>query len=331
MQHLSLSQPGIANLKLHIEIVTPAPPGTLHGNRITALRWQQFLLRLNFQSTVTERWSGKSCDVLIALHGLRSYDSIQCFKKAHSDHPIILIMTGTDIYRDLKNSKKVIQSMEMADAIVVLQPEAIDSLPKQFHHKVRVIYQSVKKLSRKVPPKRHFLASIIGHLRAEKDPLCAAESLRLLPQDSKIQLVQLGKAMSPEFKKQAISIEKNIDRYRWLGQLSHSKTLQWLSRSHVMVISSIMEGGAHVVSEAIAIGIPVIASDIPGNRGLLGNSYPAYYPAGDQIALSKLLTKSETNPVFYQKLCKAIAGRQKITKPELEQKSIQKLIKSLVK
>ena len=317
-------------MKLHIEIVTPAPPGTLHGNRITALRWHQFLSHLNYQSTITEQWSGKSCDVLIALHGLRSHDSIQRFKKAYPSNPVTLIMTGTDIYRDLKNSTKVIKSMEMADAIVVLQPDAIQSLPQKFHHKVQVIYQSVKSITRKTPPKRHFLASIIGHLRAEKDPFCAAQSLTLLPLDSRLQLVQLGKAMSPEFKKQAISIEKTELRYRWLGQLSHSKTLQWLSRSHVMIISSIMEGGAHVVSEAIAIGIPVIASDIPGNRGLLGDNYPAYYPVGDQVALSNLLTKAESNKAFYQKLCKAIAGRKKITKPELEQKLIQKLIKSLI-
>lgn len=328
---LNLSSTGNINLKLHIEIVTPAPPGTLHGNRITALRWHRFLSYLNYQSTVTEKWSGKLCDVLIALHGLRSYESIQRFKKVHPHHPVILIMTGTDIYRDLKNSTKVIKSMEMADAIVVLQPDAIRSLPKKFHPKVQVIYQSVKSIAKKNPPKRHFLASIIGHLRAEKDPFCAAQSLPLLPSDSRLQIVQLGKAMSPKFKKMAISIEKNVMRYRWLGQLSHSKTLQWLSRSHVMIISSIMEGGAHVVSEAIAIGIPVIASNIPGNRGLLGNDYPAYYPAGDKVALSKLLNKAEANPAFYQKLCKAIALRQKITKPELEQKSIQKLIKNLVK
>ena len=318
-------------MKPRIEIVTPAPPGTLYGNRITALRWQKFLSRLNYQSTITEQWSGKLCDVLIALHGLRSHDSIEHFKKAHPDHPVVLIMTGTDIYRDLKNSKKVIQSMEMADAIVILQPDAIQSLPKKFHHKVQVIYQSVKGITRKTPPKRHFLASIIGHLRAEKDPFCAAKSLSLLPLNSRLQIAQLGKAMSPEYKKQALSMSKKGTRYRWLGQLSHPKTLQWLSRSHVMIISSIMEGGAHVVSEAIAIGIPVIASDIPGNRGLLGNNYPAYYPVGDQIALSKLLTKVESNAAFYQKLCKAIAGRQKITKPELEQKSIQKLMQSLFK
>jgi putative glycosyltransferase (TIGR04348 family) len=239
-------------------------------------------------------------------------------------------MTGTDIYRDLKKSTKVSKSMEMADAIVVLQQAAIDSLPKQFHPKVRVIYQSVKGITRKTPPKRQFLASIIGHLRLEKDPFIAAQSLALLPPDSRLKLVQLGKAMSTEFKNKALSIQKNVTRYQWLGQLSHASTLQWLSRSHVMIISSIMEGGAHVVSEAIAIGVPVIASDIPGNRGLLGDTYPAYYPVGDKTALSKLLSRAETDPAFYQKMNKAIAARKKITDPALEQRSIQKLLKSLI-
>ena len=317
-------------MKLHIEIVTPAPPGSLYGNRITALRWHQFLSRLNYLSSITEQWSGYSCDILIALHGLRSFESIRRFKKAHPQHPVILIMTGTDIYRDLRKSSRVIKSMEMADAIVVLQPDAIQSLPEKFHHKVKVIYQSVKSITRKTPPKRHFLACIIGHLRTEKDPFCAAQSLSLLPPESKVKLIQLGKAMDPQFKQRALSIQKRDARYQWLGQLSHSQTLQWLSRSHVMIISSIMEGGAHVVSEAIAIGIPVIASDIQGNRGLLGNKYPAYYPVGDQVALSKLLSKAESNRGFYQKMSHAITARQQITKPDLEQKSIEKLIKSLV-
>lgn len=318
-------------MKLNIEIVTPAPPGTLHGNRFTALRWQAFLSNELYQSVVTEKWSGDPCDVLIALHGLRSHDSIRKYKRAYPNKPVVLVMTGTDIYRDLKKSTKVLRSMEMSDAIVVLQPEAILSLPEIFHPKVQVIYQSVQAIARKTPPKRYFLASIIGHLRPEKDPFCAVQCLPLLPASSKIQLVQVGVAMSPKFEKQAISFEKNIERYRWLEELSHSKTMGLLARSHVMIISSVMEGGAHVVSEAIALGIPVIASDIPGNRGLLGNSYPAYYPVGDQLALSQLLLKMETNPVFYQHVCKAIAKRQKITHPDLENKSIQKLMKSLTK
>lgn len=318
-------------LRPTIEIVTPAPPGSLHGNRITALRWQRFLSRSGYASNVTECWSGKECDVFIALHGLRSHPSIVRFKKAYPHKPVILIMTGTDIYRDLKNSSNVIESMEMADAIVVLQPAAIDALPKRFHHKIQVIYQSIKPITRKPTPKRHFLVSLIGHLRPEKDPFCSVLSLDFIHPESQLKLVHLGKAMSATMKKQALSLVKKQVRYQWLGECSHARTLQWLARSDLMVISSVMEGGAHVVSEAIAIGVPVIASDIPGNRGLLGSNYPAYFPAGDAEALSKLLTKAEFEPAFYRKLNRAIAARQKITEPALEQGSIQKLIQRLLK
>ena len=317
-------------MKLKIEIVTPAPLGSLHGNRMTALRWQKILTLLNHQCTLAQEWTSKPCDVLVALHGLRSFESIQRFKHAHPTRPLVLIMTGTDIYRDLKNSEKVHRSMDLADAIVVLQAAAVSSLPKKHHPKVQVIYQSIKGVSRKPPPQRHFLVSVIGHLRAEKDPFCAAQSMSMLPLKSKIQLVHLGAAMSPEFETQARLTEKNEPRYRWLGELSHAKTMQWLSRSHLMVISSLMEGGAHVVSEAIAIGVPVIASDIAGNRGLLGDAYPAYFPVGDPAALSQLLTRAETDPIFYKKMSRAVRKQSAFIKPEREQKSIKKLLQSLL-
>jgi putative glycosyltransferase (TIGR04348 family) len=317
-------------LKPVIEIVTPAPLGSLHGNRITAMRWQRFLKGLGYQSTITEAWSGKPCDLLVALHAKRSHQSIQRFKRSYPTHPIILIMTGTDIYRDLGKTPKVIDSMEMADAIVVLQDKALESLPKRFHQKVTVIYQSISTVARKLPPKGYWLSTLIGHLRPEKDPFCAPRSLNLIPTQSKLKLIHLGKAMSPLMEKQAISMMGHHSRYQWLGELSHRRALQWLARSNIMVITSRMEGGAHVVSEAIAIGVPVIASDIPGNRGLLGDNYPGYFPAGDIKALSKLLYKTESDPSFYQKLNQALLARKKLVQPKLEEKSIQRLVKSLL-
>ena len=317
-------------MKPAIEIVTPAPPGSLHGNRITAMRWQRFLKGLGYKSTITEAWSGKPCDLLVALHAKRSHQSIRRFKKSYPTHPVILVMTGTDIYRDLGNTPKVIDSMEMADAIVILQSKALESLPKRFHKKVTVIYQSISTIARRQPPKRYWLSTLIGHLRPEKDPFCAPHSLTLSPTQSKLKLIHLGKAMSPLMERQAIAMMEHHSRYQWLGELSHGKTLQWLARSNVMVITSRMEGGAHVVSEAIAIGVPVIASDIPGNRGLLGDDYPGYFPAGDIKALSALLYRAESDPVFYQKLNQALLARKKLVQPALEKKSIQVLVKSLL-
>lgn len=313
-----------------IEIVTPAPPRSLHGNRMTAMRWALFLKKSKFAVQVAESWSGNSVDLLIALHALRSHQSIKLFKKAFPEKPVVLILTGTDLYRDMQTHPEVNVSMSIADAIVVLQSAAVQSIPASFQFKTRVIYQSIKSIKRKALLRKSFLVSVIGHLRAEKDPFCTARALHLIPTESKIRVIHLGKAMSEEMREQANSHNAQLERYQWLGECSHKETLNQLSRCHLMVISSYMEGGAHVVSEAIAIGVPVIASDIHGNRGLLGDGYPGYFPVGDEKELAKLLLKAEVNVEFYESLKRHIHSRQKYVLPEFEMQSIDMLVRTLL-
>jgi glycosyltransferase involved in cell wall biosynthesis len=145
-----------------------------------------------------------------------------------------------------------------------------------------------------------------------------------------VQVIHLGKAMEDDMNRQALLFADTTSRYQWLGELSHEETLAHLSRSHLMVISSLMEGGAHVVSEAISAGVPVIASDIPGNRGLLGEDYPGYYSVGNEVELAKLLQRAETQPEFYQALEQGIKARQKYVQPEFEQESLEKLLLALL-
>lgn len=314
-----------------IEIITPAPPGSLHGNRITALRWQGFLKKLGHQVRVSNHWTGKDTDLLIALHAYRSHASIVQFREKYPNQPIILILTGTDLYRDMPEHPEVLKSMEISDAIVILQSAALAMIPKKLQTKTHVIYQSTKSVKSKSLLKKNFLISVIGHLRPEKDPFCTAKSLKYLGPESKIKVIHLGKAMSSEMKSLAKAYNKKLKNYQWLDELSHSETLQQLSRSHLMVISSLMEGGAHVVTEAIAIGVPVIASDIPGNRGLLGDDYPGYYPVGDAKALALALQKAEFEPSFYRSLEKHIKKRRHYVQPEFELNSIKALLKRLTK
>jgi putative glycosyltransferase (TIGR04348 family) len=297
---------------------------------MTALRWQGFLEEIGYSVDVTESWSGGDAGLLIALHAYRSHQSIVAFKKQYSSRPLVLILTGTDLYRDIKNQSEVIQSMEMADQLIVLQSSAVDSIPASLRDKVQVIYQSVAMDIRDSAAKDDFLVSVIGHLREEKDPFCVVRSLALLPTDSKITVTHLGQAMSPQMKDLAQNFSATIDRYQWLGEVSHADALKTLSQSRLMVISSRMEGGAHVVSEAIALGIPVIASDIPGNRGLLGEDYPAYYPVGDEGALAALLYRAENTPTFYASLQKHIDLRRELIRPAREMQSIQELVSALV-
>ncbi|MCF8165234.1 MAG: TIGR04348 family glycosyltransferase [Rhodoferax sp.] len=303
----------------------------MHGNRITALRWQNFLEKLGYAVVVTEFWSGEGASMLIALHAYRSHASIMAFHEHYPDRPIILVLTGTDLYRDMAVHDEVVRSMEIADQLIVLQSSALDSIPANLRHKARVIYQSVQVDASNTVTSTDFPVIIIGHLREEKDPFCITRCLPLMPLDSKIKVLHLGMAMNQQMELTAEEYSETLERYQWIGELSHVDTLKALSQSRLMVISSRMEGGAHVVSEAIALGVPVIASDIPGNRGLLGDDYLGYYPVGNEVELASLLSRAETMPDFYSALKKQIDTLKDLVSPDREMQSIQELTTQLLK
>ena len=320
---------------MRIHLVTPAPPGSLHGNRITALRWQQHLEHLGHSVSIAESWRNEPAELLIALHALRSHQAIAAFHAAQPDRPVVLILTGTDLYRDLAGDAAtrtaVLASMRCATRLVGLHDELADAVPAEFHHKLVVIHQSVPALLRQPHVSDPFLVSVIGHLRDEKDPFCIVHALRQLPPPPQavLQVVHLGKAMDERHRLQARQAMQDDPRYQWLGELPHAAALQWLVRSDLMVISSRMEGGAHVVSEAIAAGVPVLASDIAGNRGLLGATYPGRFAVGDAAALAGLLQQAMTQPAFLAQLTDAVLARRALVSPDTERDAIAQLIDTL--
>ena len=322
---------------MRILIVTPAPPGSRHGNRNTALRWARHLRALGHRVGVTLAWDGEDCDVLIALHARRSHATIKAFKATHPQRPLVLVLTGTDLYRDIRTDAEAKRSLTLADRMVVLQPRGLDELDATARSKTRVIFQSVRAMRRQTPPARYFLVTVIGHLREEKDPFRAALAISHLAQPTgramaamrTTRIVQLGQAMTAEAGKQARALMRAEPRYRWLGERDHAGAMRWLARSHAMVISSRMEGGAHVVSEAIAMGVPVIASAIPGNIGLLGKAYPGYYPVGDEKALAALLARAERDPAWLAQLGEKVRARRREVDPTLERTSLARLLADL--
>ena len=314
---------------MHLVIVTPAPPGTRHGNRATALRWARHLRALGHRVSVQVEWDGRDCDAMIALHARRSHASIKRWRAAHPKGPLALVLTGTDLYGDIRTDADARESLALADCIVVLQPRGLDELDPGVRSKARVIHQSVRTPQRAEPPRSSFLVTVIGHLRKVKDPFRAAYALKYLPPESRIRVVHLGAAMSAEAEREALSLMQSEPRYRWLGERSHADAMRWLARSHAMVISSRMEGGAHVVSEAISVGVPVIASDIAGNIGLLADDYPGYYPVGDERALASLLARAETEGEFLRSLEAAVRAQRGVTDPAAERRAIADLIAAL--
>src|SRR5262249_39838109 len=165
--------------------------------------------------------------------------------------------------------------------------------------RLRVIHQSAAPLPYpRRPGRRAVLIAVIGHLRDVKDPLRTAEAARLLPADSRIRVEQVGRAYTPQWAERAAAAQAGNPRYRWRDDVPMAAVRRLLASSHAMVISSLSEGGANVVSEAAVAGVPILASRIDGNVGLLGAHYPGYFPVGDTKALARLLLKVERDPSF---------------------------------
>jgi putative glycosyltransferase (TIGR04348 family) len=290
-------------------MVCPAPPESRKGNRVTATRWASLLESLGHSVTIGEEYSGGTYDLLIGLHARKSHAAVQRFHRLHPDKPLVVALTGTDLYRDIHTSRSAQQSLEWADLLIVLQPLGRDELPAHLRWKVRVIVQSaVPTMPRPKKRERSFDVCVLGHLRAEKDPFRAALALSYIPEESNIHIVHVGQAMSAEIAKRAKMLMRRDSRYQWLGEVSNKKARTILAQSRLLIVSSRLEGGANVVSEALADQVPVLASHIPGNVGLLGPDYPGYFPVGDARALGKLLIQAETDMAFYDRLARRFAG-----------------------
>lgn len=314
---------------MKIVIVTPAGAHSRHGNRNTAVRWAKLLRGLGHRVTVLTSWEDTAADAMIALHARRSHASLMRFKQIFPDRPLILALTGTDLYRDIRTDRSAQQSLDAADRLIVLQERGLKELSRELRRKTRVIYQSAAARPRLLPLQRSFEIVVSGHLRAEKDPFRAAAAARFLPEESRIRIIHMGGAMSEEMAREARAWEAREPRYRWLGELEHWRAMRRLARARLMVISSRMEGGANVVSEALAIGVPVIASRIPGNVGLLGPDYAGYYPVEDERALARLLVRAETDPSFYRRLEAQCRTRRHLADPALEARNLARLLREI--
>ncbi|MEA1082031.1 selenoneine biosynthesis selenosugar synthase SenB [Marinobacter qingdaonensis] len=314
---------------MQITLITPAPPGSKAGNRATAERWERLLNQAGHEVKVVTDYQGEPCDVLIALHAWRSHKAVRRFRDTFPNRPLIVVLTGTDIYdHQHRCPDDTLYSMKQADCLIGLHDLVARDIPEEFSDKLVTVLQSAEQVARRRagPADGAFQVCVIGHLRREKDSLRAAQAARLLPKTSEITVVNAGKAHTPDWQAAAQAEQAANARFHWLGELDRRASQRLMQNSRVMVISSVMEGGANVVSEACRMGLPILASDISGNRGLLGEDYPGYFPAGDDAALASLMLRAETEPGFLETLTAEVDATAARFTPETEQASLERAL-----
>ncbi|MDA8020178.1 MAG: TIGR04348 family glycosyltransferase [Thermoanaerobaculia bacterium] len=318
---------------LRIEIVVPGERSQ-RGNWITAERWREILVDLGHEVEVlgleTALTQSTDPDLLIALHARKTFDRIRSFHRSFPDRPLIVTLTGTDLYRDVEHSDDARLALGWATRLVVLQPKAFDDLPPELRVKARLIRQSSAPwLQHEAKSGEHFDVCVVGHLREVKDPFRAAKAARLLPDTSRIRICHAGGAMSLEMEQRALGEMVENPRYLWLGELSRARVKQLLARSHVMAHTSRLEGGANAMSEALVAGLPVISSRVAGSVGMLGDDHPAYFEVGDTEALTDLLRRCETDPNFLRVLAERSAALGPLYRREAEVAAWSELLSEL--
>ncbi len=313
---------------MKIAIATPSIAGARSGNQHTAYRWAKFLRGFGHRVRIATQWDGNAADLLIALHARKSHASIAGFHAAHPDRPLVVVLTGTDLYRDIRTHAEARMSLDFASRLVVLQPQGRAALPAHVRGKTSVIYQSADVRVRHNPPQRRFRVVVIGHLRDEKDPFRAALALAHLPHLTALEVMHLGQALAPEMRAQAQRLMARDPRYRWVGSMPHAQTLRRLASSHLLVVSSVMEGGANVICEAARAGVPVLASRVSGNVGMLGTDYRGYYRLFDDRALARLIARAVDDEDYYRTLKAAVRQRRPLFAPAAERAGVRALLRA---
>jgi putative glycosyltransferase (TIGR04348 family) len=334
-----------------VVLVTPALADANNGNGQTARRWARMLQR-DYRVVICTQWplqgegaSGKppasarasassveaAPHAMLALHALRSAASIAAFAKAHPDRARLVALTGTDLYRDLATSEVAQGSLALASRIIVLQAQALDAVPAPWRGKTDVCYQSTPARATLPKTTSKLRAVMVGHLRPEKDPMTALRALSRLQARPDIVLDHLGAALDAGLAKQAQALAAQQPSYLWLGAKTHAQALRWIQRAHVLVHPSVMEGGAHVVMEAVQCGTPVLASRMPGNVGMLGAGYRGYFEVGDDAGLAALLVRARDDPAWLAGLAAQCARRAAYFDPAREQATLLAVMKRAMK
>jgi putative glycosyltransferase (TIGR04348 family) len=313
---------------MKISLITPAKKQARSGNRSTALRWARFLRKIGHYVNINIDYTGENSDLMIAIHAWRSADSVLRYRDKYPDGPLIVCLGGTDVNTFLKTDpKKTLRSMEMANALICLHDLIGEELPVFLRKKLHLVRQSASPLPCPRRPAYHnFDICVIGHLRDEKDPFRTALAARRLSANSQIRVIHLGKAHTSIYASQANKEMTLNPRYRWIGDVPRWRVRRELVKTRLMVISSNQEGGANVISEAVVAGVPIIASKIPGNVGLLGPDYQGYYSVGNEQELANLLKIAEDDPTFLGKLDSQLQVLRPLFGAAQEESTLNKIV-----
>ena len=123
----------------------------------------------------------------------------------------------------------------------------------------------------------------VGRLHPRKDPFTALrafeEALARLP-DARLHMVYAEAPLLAELKGFVSARPPLVRAVRFVGHVPHAALADWYSAADLFLTSSPAEGSNWALIEAMACGLPAVATDIPANRRVAGEP-ASFFPPGD--------------------------------------------------
>ena len=214
------------------------------------------------------------------VHGFNAYHFNKYWAQRGSlSYPYLITLTGTDLNHALFNEKtkeSVLQTLEGSKAIHVFNENAKKMLWQKVPRlidKTFLIPQGTKffPLEQVDLQRNSFIFVLPAGIRSVKNiPAAISMLTSLYEKDPRIRLWIVGPIIEKEEgNKVRKLVEQNTHWISYWGEIPHSKMSEVYRHADVILNTSLSEGQSSAILEAMAIGIPVLVSDIAGNRDIV--------------------------------------------------------------
>lgn len=306
---------------MRIALISPYSIGPMRGNIITVERIARFLDQAgvstitlavdNLSNTGMKRELAKFEPDLI--HGFHAHYSGAIAREFAEllQIPYLLTITGSDLQESrLRNHHDTIRAIEAAKAIVCFHVSdacLLSGFFPGFHGKVAVVPQGVEPLPAVKGAdfginRDSFVLLLPAALRPVKNIEFPMESLsKLVQNDQKLQFVIAGGVIDKDY---ASIIRHKVNGTifaTWLGEVPHEFMGSLYVRADLVINCSHSESMPNSLMEAMAIGRPVLATDIAGNSSLIENGINGLLYDGEDDFRQKVLQIRE-NRILRMKL-----------------------------
>lgn len=299
---------------MKVAIITPSYFPSVRGNSITVQRIASWLFDQGLEVEVfsLERYREGLAPLYPQLRALRP-DLLHGFNASRSGGivvevaeelqvPSVITATGTDVNHDLFHPERrpfILDVLRKADAIVVfhevIKQKIVAEVP-EVQGKIRVIKQTVRceekryDLRGKLEFREGDVVFLLpaGIRRVKNVTFCVKPLADLQRRHSQVRLVFVGPIIEEEEGRKLLTVLEDLPWAFYLGSVSHEELCAMLHEVDVVLNTSISEGGmANAILEAMSRGVPVLASDIEGNRSVIRDGIDGLLFASEEEFVQK--------------------------------------------